>query len=120
MDRRITKMQKQIERCVMRTRLISLILGIAVLFGSQPATADGEHFELMRASGTIRIATNPGIEPMEFLRGDQLVGYDIDFGAEQKPVPFARGYIGRRSYGDGRSDYPCNMLDRNLFDSRRL
>ena len=58
-----------------------MIVGIAVLFGSQPATADPGHLELMRASGTIRIATNPGIEPMEFLRGGQLVGYDIDLGA---------------------------------------
>ena len=55
---------------------------ILLLWGAsfQTSLADGGHLEKVQASGIIRIATNPGIEPMEYMRGGQLVGYDIDVG----------------------------------------
>lgn len=57
-------------------------LALALFLATVAATEAETHLERIRATGTIRIATNPGIEPMTMLRDGQLAGFDVDFAGE--------------------------------------
>lgn len=63
-------------------------LGLAICFdlnetfATHAAAASDETLQSIKSKGVIRIATNPGIEPMEYRQDWRLVGYDFDFGNE--------------------------------------
>jgi ABC-type amino acid transport substrate-binding protein len=58
----------------------SLLLPTPNAGAEETPLAEQTHLARIRAAGVLRIATNPGIEPMEVVRDGELVGYDIDLG----------------------------------------
>ena len=60
--------------------LVGVLLGLtAALFGAVlPARAD-DSLRQVRANGKLVIAVDTTYPPMEYEKGDQLVGFDIDF-----------------------------------------
>ncbi len=66
----------------MRRNSAIIVLMVVILASAAGRPAWSEHAKNIRATGVVRIATNPGIEPMEYRQNGQLVGYDIDLGNE--------------------------------------
>ncbi len=64
----------------MRTPSLVFIFAALFLVGVIGRPAWSDQAEKIRDSGVLRIATNPGIEPMEYRRNGELSGFDIAVG----------------------------------------
>ncbi len=66
----------------MRMTSVLILLVIIILATATGRPAWSEQVEDIRSERILRIATNQGIEPMEYRQNGNLIGYDIDLGDE--------------------------------------
>ncbi len=64
----------------LRVTPIFIVLAATILTSAIGRPAWADHAERIRDAGVLRIATNPGMEPMEYQQNGNLLGYDIDMG----------------------------------------